>query len=299
MSAIATAARLAKKTLLMNVRAFRDWRERKAYRTRPADFWRRLPALVLEEHEPVFFLSTGRCGTLLLTRILDGAPGVVVYHKPAPELFYVDTLAYAEGAEKFEAYKTAALAARFELVADCVIRGRRYVETNQRCTFFAPHLYEVFPRSLFVHLVRHPGSFVRSGVLRRFYEGQQPDLGRITPADGPTRERWPSMSTYQRAAWLWNETNAFIERFKEGRDEKRILTVRADDLFKTPEATLRIFAHCRLPAVPRDRIAAAIGRPVNAQPDDLGIPPYAQWDEARKAEVRPWLPLAERYGYEL
>ncbi len=283
----------------LNRRACLNLNERRRFKRMPPEYWDRLPEVVFREHEPVFVLSTGRCGTALLTRIFGHIPGVLCYHTPSPEFVYSQKLAYEEGLEKFETFKAVVGAARFELVADCAARGRRYVETNCRITFFAPHLYELFSRSRFVHLVRHPGSFVRSGVRRKYYEGRYGDIGRIKPLCGEAAAAWGHMTTSERCAWLWNETNAFIEQFKEGRDSQRILTLKAEDLFTQPAATIGLCRHCRLPEPPETDVAKWIKKPVNRQLDNNRLPPYELWDEAGKEQVGRWATLAGEYGYEV
>lgn len=291
--------RLAGRLWRLNRRAWTDFRERRRFRHRPPEYWNRLPQLVFDESEPVFFLSTGRCGTALITRILNRIPGAACFHAPVPELVYSERQAYQEGLEKFDAYRTAIRAARFELIAEYLVREKAYVETNFRITFFAPHLYDLFARSRFVHLVRHPGAFVRSAVRRGYYEGGYTDIGRIRPVDGPAHDPWPEMSAFERAAWLWNETNLFIERFKDTADPDRLLTVRAEDLFADPDAALSIIRHCRLPEPDRRKVRKWIARPVNAQIARSDLPPYQDWDEAKKDDVRRWATCAERYGYDL
>ena len=276
-----------------------DFKERRNYLRMPPEFWERLPESVCEEHSPVFVLSTGRCGTALLTKLFQCVPGVLCHHTPSPELVYSERSAYEEGLEKFEAYKAVVLAARFELVADCIVRGRRYVETNCRITFFAPHLYELFPQARFVHLVRHPGDFVRSGVRRKYYQGKYADVGRIRPISGPAAEAWPGMTIFERCAWLWNETNAYIERFKQGCDPQRVFTLTSEHLFSDPSATLNVLERCRLPKPAESLVARRIRKPVNQQLDNGDLPHYSLWDESRKQEVRRWARLAERYGYRL
>jgi len=299
MHSLHRARRFLGALLELNRGALLEWKEWRNFKRVLPDYWEGLPELVFQNHEPVFVLSTGRCGTALLTRVFQRIPGVLCYHTPSPEFIYSQRKAYEEGLEKFEAFKVAVIAARFELLADCAVRGRRYVETNCRITFFAPHLYELFPRARFVHLVRHPGDFVRSGVRRNYYEGRYADVGRIRPMSGPAREAWSEMTIFERCAWLWNETNAYIERFKERRDPERISTLKAEDLFSDPAAALRICEQCRLPKPKESQIARWIRKPVNAQLDDGGLPPYRLWDEARKREVRRWAGLADRYGYQL
>jgi len=281
----------------LNRRACLDLRERRLFKRMPSDYWNRLPEVVFGQQEPVFVLSTGRCGTALLTKILGHLPGVLCYHAPSPEFVYSQKRAYEEGLDQFETFKAVVAAARFELLADCAARGRRYVETNCRITFFAPHLFDLFPKARFVHLVRHPGSFVRSGVRRGYYEGSYADMGRIRPTGGPVADAWGQMTPIERCAWLWNETNAFIERFKADHDTQRILTIKAEDLFSRPDTTLQLCRHCRLPEPDESRVARWIKKPVNRQlAGDL--PPYTLWDEDRKNQLRRWATLATTYGYE-
>ncbi len=283
----------------VNRRTSLDIRERRRFKHMPAEYWDRLPETVFGEHEPIFVLSTGRCGTALLTKIFSHVPGVLCYHTPSPEFVYSQKSAYEEGLEKFETFKAIVSAARFELLADCAARGRRYVETNCRITFFAPHLYDLFPRARFVHLVRHPGNFVCSGVRRNYYQGHYGDIGRIKPIAGPAADTWGNMTPLERCAWLWNETNQYIESFKADRDQQRILTLKAEDLFSRPEATQDLCRYCQLPEPEKARVEKWIKRPVNRQLDNNGLPPYKLWDEARRVQVRRWATLADQYEYEV
>jgi hypothetical protein len=292
-------SRLVMKLWRLNYEAYSDFKERRRYLNRSPEFWRRLPQYIFEESVPVFFLSTGRCGTALVSKILDRIPGVACFHKPTPELVYSERMAYQEGLEKLETYETAIRTARFELIADCVVREKVYVETSCRITFFAPHLCSLFPQSRFVHLVRHPGAFVRSAVRWKYYEGSYTDIGRIRPYAGPVYNAWPTMSPFERAAWLWNETNLYIEQFKDKVAPDRMLTVKAEDLFRDPEAAISIVDHCGLQKPDRDFVSKCIRRPVNAYSGSSSLAPYAAWDERLKDDVRRWVTCEDRYGYQL
>ena len=289
--------RLTKKLLAANAGLVRDYRERRSYHCKPLDYWERLPELVLQETSPVFFLSTGRCGTALLTTVFERLGNVLCHHAPRPELLYSERLAYEQGAEQFEAYKTAILAARFEMLADCLVRGNRYVETNYRVTFFAPHLAALLPRAKFIHLVRHPGAFVTSAVRSNYYLGQYTDIGRIRPVRGETVGRWSSMSHLEKCAWLWNETNQFIEAFKTQTDSSRIMTVKSESLFEEPEKTADILDFCQLEPPSLDTIKGWISRPINAQTTPDAFPSFKHWKPAQKETLRAHCPLAGHYGY--
>lgn len=289
--------RLAKKLLLTNWGILREYQERRNYHRLPAEYWEGLPDLVLNQQAPVFFLSTGRCGTALLTQIFDRLPGVQCHHAPRPELLYSERLAYEFGHCQFEAFRTAVLTARFELMADSLVRGRSYVETNYRMTFFAPHLRSLFPKAKFVHLVRHPGDFVTSAVRSRYYLGQYTDIGRIRPVHCAESELWPEMSHIERCAWLWNETNGFIERFKEDCEPSQVMTVKAESLFRYPHATRDILAHCDIASPPLPTLERWIRRRVNSQSDFKSFPAFKNWSDAQKGELRRWCAGAARYEY--
>lgn len=289
--------RLAKKAVALNRDAYTAWAQRRRHGPHPPEFWDNLPSEIFDRHRPVFVLSTGRCGTALLTMIFDRIPGVLSHHAPQPELVYSERRAYEEGLEEFDAYVTAIRVARFELLADAARRRQRYVETNYRITFFAPHLRELFSHARFVHLVRHPGTFARSGVRCDFYKGQYTDLGRIRPTEGKAAAAWPEMSPIERCAWLWNETNQFIERFKSEGREKDVITIRSEELFSDPAATQAILEHCDLPRPEAHRIERWIEKRVNRSKGDGPSEPYARWPEDRKDQVRRWVTLAEGYSY--
>jgi len=294
--------RRMKKLCTLNVRTWVEARERQRFHrglTDPAAYWAGAPRKLFEESEPVFVLSTGRCGTELLTRVLRRIPGAECHHEPLVELLYSERQAYQEGQEKFEAYQTAIRTARFEMMLDAETRGRRYIETNYRITFFAPHLYDLFKRSRFVHLVRGPAGFVRSGVRLGYYSGLRTDIGRIVPVRGPDAARWPEMSAFERMAWLWNETNSFIERFKESADPARMLTVKAEDLFSDPAAAASIIGFCGLPVPPAHKIATWIKHKTNVKSSAVRVPPYKQWDDETKSSVKRQASLADTYGYTL
>lgn len=290
--------RQARKILEINLEIYRSHKERVAFDDGNID-WTDFPRQLFEEHEPVFVLSTGRCGTALITRVFQEIPGVLAIYGAQPELSEIVRGAYAEGLEKFEAYKMAISAARFELVAEAQLRGRRYVETNNRSTFFAPHLAELFPKARFLHFVRHPGDFVRSAIRRKYYEGHFFDMGRITPARGRAAEQWSKMSQYEHCAWLWNETNQYIETFKSGSGKGKVLTVLAEDLFSQVQTTLQILDFLDLPRLPESLIAKWLGNPVNQQTGGPTLNRFRNWGAEQISDVERWAPLAAKYGYKL
>jgi hypothetical protein len=244
-------------------------------------------------------LSTGRCGTKLLTHMLRRSSELDVSHRPVPELVYAGRLAYERPDDARDGLSLVAVATRYESVKASYLDGGQYVETNNRITFFARPLATVFESARFIHLMRHPGAFVRSGLRRRYYQGSRHDEGRITPCPSdPWAERWPTLTALERVGWLWNATNAFVEQFKGGVDAERVLTVRAEDLFHDPAVAVGIFEFLQVEPPPRRVIRRLLARPVNVQRDG-DWPSFDRWPEEDRCRLRAVAPLADRYGYEL
>jgi hypothetical protein len=151
--------------------------------------------------EPVFVLSTGRTGAALLTELLLLADGVDVHHTPRPELVRVSRRAYEEIGGNLDLFVEVFKTAREELLLQSVRRGRRYVETNNRVTFFAPAAAVEFPDAKFIHLTRDPATFVRSGLRRNWYSGtHHHDIGRIVPSATTRPSRSGAAGTVSRGS---------------------------------------------------------------------------------------------------
>lgn len=274
--------------------------ERLRARDVPPEFWHNFTDNVLEQAEPTFVLSTGRCGTKLLTEAFETLPGVICQHTPTPELLYESRLAYEAGEQGKEMRRSAIRGARFELIAEAYLRERRYLETNNRVTFFAGELAEIFPRSRFVHVVRHPVDFVRSGARRDYYRGCYGDIGRIRPTSGEWLTAWDTLGDIGRIGWLWNETNAFIENVKRSLPAERCLMVKAEELFRDPEVLLGIGEHAGLTTLPdRGRVLSLLSQPVNPSVEPEEIAAFETWSEEEKQTLRRVAPLAENYDYAL
>ena len=181
---------------------------------------------VRENAAPVFVLSTGRCGTLLLTELLSISKDLAPVHEPFPELSFHSALAFKEPQTNF-GLKLAIDAARYEVIRNSYLIGKRYVETNNRVTFFAWYLTELYPKAKFIHLVRNPTCFIKSGVVRDWYSGKTLyDEGRIR-----NDQLFEVFNQQQKIAWLWAQTNQFAEDFRQAHPERCFL-LQSEDLFE-------------------------------------------------------------------
>ncbi|MFQ5335225.1 MAG: sulfotransferase [Flavobacteriales bacterium] len=242
---------------------------------------------VCAEAQPCFVLSTGRSGTMMLTRLLQLCDTLEVQHQPAPELLWMSKYAYKHYQKRADELKMAFVAARYEMIRDAFLNKRQYVETNNRITFFAYQIAALFPAARFIHLVRRPEPFVKSGLARAWYTGSHlHDEGRITPFDSSVE--WESFSRIQKIAWLWNETNSFIEDFKE-KTKAEVLSLSSESLFSKPETTCNIMDFLGAEPPPRKQLIKLLSKPLNAgrQNRDLTV------DE--QDIIARLTPLADKY----
>ncbi|MEO1023876.1 MAG: sulfotransferase [Bacteroidota bacterium] len=238
--------------------------------------------ITLYEHihtttEPVFALSTGRSGTKLLTELFSLSAQNKVYHEPTPEFTWHSKYAY----EHQTALHNTTLQmmfdiSRYELIRDAELVGKRFIETNNRVTFFAPHIARLYPKAKFIHLIRDPFEFIASGIPRGWYSAKDYlDEGRIV---NPDKEKWNQWSVHQKIAWLWVSTNQFINHFKAETDA--VITIRSDELFSNPEHTQTLFAFLGMNPPSETQIKNLIRRPVNKSRK----PPFSL-SESEKKEI--------------
>lgn len=244
---------------------------------------------------PIFVLSTGRCGTKWLTELLRQDPHIRVNHSDYPELIRHSRLAYEQYSEQPCMFQEIIRATRDGYILDAYRRNQIYVETNNRITFFADAIRAVYPKARFVHLVRHPGDFVRSGLRRDWYKGESHDIGRIRNISNPAL--WDTMTDIEKIAWLWNETNQYIETFLKTIEPETFVQAKAENMFTDTQMVKTIidFIGAKLGS---HSIETMLAKKVNQQM--VGhVVPYEQWSTKEKKQLERYTPLVERYGYVL
>lgn len=245
--------------------------------------------------KPVFVLSTGRCGTAWLSELLRHDPKMRVNHSDYPQLIRHSRLAYEQYEEDSRLFEEVVRATRDGYILDAHKRDVQYIETNNRITFFAHALKTVYPQARFLHIVRHPGDFVRSGLRRGWYQGHTHDVGRIWDFQHPAV--WQQLSKIERIAWLWNETNEYIESFLRSIDPDDYHQVRAEDMFSCASVAQEVLSFIGARIGSRT-IRVAQARPVNEQ--RLGnVPIYTRWTVGMKEQMRQEAVLAAGYGYDV
>ena len=255
-----------------------------------------LPGFMFSSMSPVFFVSPGRAGSELLVKLMNESKIGSVYHEPRPRMFYSSKLVFEKNVE-IETKKIAYLSARYDLLKKAYLEDKRFVETNNRNTFFMSVLGELFPKAKFIQLVRHPGDFVRSGIRRKYYSGNENDDSRITPlVHDRYNKYWEMLSDIEKIGWLWNATYSFIEEEKKHMNVENIIMIKSEDLFSNPQTYNNICTFLEHNQLNERKIASIIKKPVNMQKQSA-YPKWTEWSEEDKAKLINMTPLGEKYGY--
>lgn len=196
------------------------------------------PILTLDRR-PCFVVSTGRCGSKMMARVLDVHPAIAAYHEPRPHL---NTEAYLRWSDdKGSEYVHDRLGQKRDgLISQAGAQQCSYVESSHFMSHLIPEIYERYG-ACFVHLYRDGRQFIRSGLERGWYE--KPGIGgRVktwirrslgVPIGFSFRDHRldpPSDMTtrFDKIAWLWVEINRAILEALDRLPETDVMEVRLE-----------------------------------------------------------------------
>lgn len=245
-----------------------------------------------------FVLSTGRCGTTLLTKILSLNYCIEAVHEPQPNLQWPAKRAYELGADDTLLLREIALHLRIDAIGTAWQRGLIYVETHNRITFYAAALAREFARAKFVHLIRNPHAFIASGLRRGYYTGSRLDYGRIMPRAGSEAAAlWPTWTQAEKIAWLWTETNRVAEHVRTLAGTERFRVVKAEELFSSTATGCDITKWLGA-EVPESSVAKLLQKPINAQSNGNSLELVRMWSVKERERIDAIVaPVAQAYGY--
>ncbi|MBW8849500.1 MAG: sulfotransferase domain-containing protein [Xanthomonadales bacterium] len=253
------------------------------------------------QHDAIFVLSTGRCGTQWLHDAMQTCYGDLVEasHEPLkagyqPRRFFRSSRAglTALGDVPEVAAHVARIRAQLE-------RGP-YFEAGWPCFAALPWLHEALDGRLrIVHLARHPVTTAFSMATHQVYD--RDDWIRdaaLTPFDGgclrPALQlRWAAMSGYEKCLFWWTELHRYAIDLHRRRPDIAWHATTYEALFApTPDALHALVDFCGLPRRP------ALGALRERRTDQYH---YRTWpDDWRKALQSPeTVEVAEALGYDI
>jgi len=253
--------------------------------------------------QPIFILSTGRTGTMLFTRIFNDATNTKAFHNYPPEFIEQSKVAYEvlknnEEPILFRLLENIFLLGREKLLYLCYLHKKIFIETNNRITFLAPVIKTLIPNAKFIHIYRHPGEIIRSGMRRNWYHSDSShELGRIQPLQSSEYYKaWNKRSQIEKIAWMWNETNEFIETFLAEVANDHKLKIDFNQLQNLDVNRLSVFTGAKLKV---SKIKKELSKPVNVQKSGE-FPHYENLENEEKEKIKQICgSLASKYGYHL
>jgi len=250
--------------------------------------------LMKKKGQAFFTLSSGRCGTMTMSHILNTSTNARVYHHPLPYLIDETGQAYNDEINKSKIFWQS----RGSLILDAWKDDLVFGELDHNMTPFSPVIAEEIPESKFIVLVRNPWDFVRSGMRRNYYQGHPWDSGRLRP--NPIHqdfERWQSMSQFEKVCWLWNETYTKILMYLNEIPEERYKVIRFEDLVNSTDVSYEIFEFLHLEGYSEEKIKQIFNTPLNKQVTG-SYPNPVEWSDEQHGIVRnQCMTTMKSFGY--
>jgi hypothetical protein len=219
-------------------------------------------------------VSTGRTGTLALTRILnDRVENAWSQHEPKPAFRRRAKRILREGHTKQDGLYFLASRRAWQALHP----EKWYVESNHNLFTAIPMIRSVLPEVLIVHVIRDGRETVTSWLNRYSYIRTLSLTPMDRPGD-PAAEQWERWNPLQKTTWYWVMTNAIIQAAEPD------LTVRFEDLFHESargfEALLQRLEGVRYDL---DALRAAVSVKHHASSNAL-FPPYRDWPDVWKRQ---------------
>lgn len=179
--------------------------------------------------ESLFLITPGRSGTKSLVDFCKRNTPFYSVHAPTPWLASIG-FAYHQGAITPDAARYAFYSAREKYLKDSYERNLVFFDGDCKNLPVSLEIARLLPNSKFLHLVRNPRSFIKSGLARGYYKEKPCEMwGHLLP--NQTCEKTRPVSQIEKIAYFWNEANNIAEYVKAELGASRVLTLRAEDMF--------------------------------------------------------------------
>lgn len=248
-----------------------------------------------------FVLSTGRVGTKTLAALAGLSTRIIAFHEPTPKLYDLSSLYYRchTGTVNNAIFAEAFLTARRERFNYALSLGKGYVETSPQVTFLAPAIRTAVPQAKFIHVVRNPKAFVRSGMRRGWYINHPMDGTRLNPLHQSAEHKyWQQWGPAEKICWLWKETNIWINRFMQSLPMENKLFLHSENIFLNEQEDIKkFFDFLNIPQPHDKKIKKILSKKLNAQKTGE-FHEVSEWsDELHATFYRIAGKSAKQFGY--
>ena len=248
----------------------------------------------------LFILGTGRIGSTTTIQMLNCSPKIAAFHEPRPSRLMAAKSAYADLRENEHEYRRMFTKIRRGPIGAIGRSDRIYAEWGSWCTL-GPMIANLLPRASFLHLYRHPGGVIRSGIRRGYYVNNSWDKYRIEPPlNDPIREDWDQKwDPFRKIAWMWQAVNGGIIAFKSSIAPKRFMSISSEDMWDINSGVqTRLFEFLGVKPPQKDQIRETLSAKYNAQ-EGGEFPVYHRWTDKQRQVLREIAgPVMEALGYD-
>lgn len=249
----------------------------------------------------VYTISTGRTGTSALIKLLNLSNKINAYHEPSPLMGEMNVEAFYHLNENYNQYKKAFISSRFLNILRSALLGKVYAEHGVLVAL-TPLISEVFPKSKFIHIYRHPGDVIRSGMSRGWYNNHSWDKYRVSPLlEGSDKALWDSdWGAYEKNCWFWNKINDFGIHMAQVLPKERIIQIRFEDLFEDrSNYYTKIYDFLEVNSPNQDTVRALLSQKHNKQ-KQFTMPKFSDWSPGQKKILYSISGVTmKKLGYEL
>lgn len=156
----------------------------------------------------IFFISSGRSGSLSLKNSFNSINGFKAFHKEN-QLEKENCLNYHK---KINNVNKLIYDKRFSIIENVCNKDINYIECSWYMCTFIHELVNNFPECKIFHLVRNGRNFVKSGMSRSWFKGK--DTKYYKSINSWSRDRWnppkECKNRFEKICWLWNEQQKII-----------------------------------------------------------------------------------------
>jgi len=186
--------------------------------------------------ESIYLITPGRSGTKALIDFCANYTDIYCEHAPAPWLASIG-YQYHQGIIGAEGAQYSFYACREQYLKKAFQQGRAFMDGDCKNLPLLPEIAKFLPNSKFIHIVRHPEKFIRSGLARGYYNSLSPELwGHLE--SNKKDDSHTLKSQIQKIAFFWNEANLIAEKMKQTLGIERVATLLAEDMFRNPKTII-------------------------------------------------------------
>lgn len=181
--------------------------------------------------EAVFIVSPGRSGTKTFIEELQKSTDLFALHAPKPWMASIGYRRYFEKVSKESAFWSF-YATREKYLQFAYDRKKIFVDGDCKNLPLLEDIAEFMPNAKFIHIVRNPKSFIKSGLKRGYFSEKSAELwGHLSRREHGS-DKLNVMERAKCIAEFWQISNEIADRIKLNLPENRFVSIKAEDMFK-------------------------------------------------------------------